>query len=61
MMFDNTALNLVKADKLRALGVWTRNRLAVMPACRPYRKLAFLATRWLRGKAWWLALARRGP
>lgn len=31
MMFDNTALNLVKAGKLRALGVSTRNRLAVMP------------------------------
>lgn len=31
MMFDNTALNYVKAGKLRALGVSTRNRLAVMP------------------------------
>lgn len=31
MMFDNTALNLVKAGKLRALGVSSRSRLAVMP------------------------------
>lgn len=31
MTFDNTALNFVKAGKLRALAVTTRNRLAVMP------------------------------
>jgi tripartite-type tricarboxylate transporter receptor subunit TctC len=31
MMFDNTAINYVKGGKLRALGVTTQERLAVMP------------------------------
>jgi tripartite-type tricarboxylate transporter receptor subunit TctC len=32
LMFDNTAINYVKSGKLRALGVTTQNRLAVMPS-----------------------------